>query len=72
MILKSEPKTKDMVLILEELYSYVPTTSVEHSIEVLGQDQSFSVIADDLHYTFLVSVLQLCTFVGALYVRPVA
>lgn len=53
MILKSETKTEDMVSILEDLHSYVPTTSMEQSVEVPGQDVRFTVTADDFHHTLL-------------------
>lgn len=49
-ILKSETSTEDMVSILEDLHSYVPTTSIEHRVVVPGQDDEFSVMVDDFHY----------------------
>lgn len=50
MIFKSETNTEDMVSILEDLHSYVPTTSLKHSVVVPGQDENFTVTADGFHY----------------------
>ena len=55
MTLKSETKTEDMVAILEDLHSYVPTTSrdLQISVEIPGQDEHLTVTEDDFHYTLL-------------------
>ena len=53
MILKSEMKTEDMVSILEDLHSYVPTISTEHLVNVPGEDVPISLTADDFHHTLL-------------------
>ena len=39
--------------ILEDLHSYVPTTSMQHPVEVPGLDEHFTVTADHFHYTLL-------------------
>lgn len=49
-ILKSETSTEDMVSILEDLHSYVPTASIEHRVMVPGQDDKFSVMVHNFHY----------------------
>lgn len=52
-ILKSETKTEDMVCICEDLHSYVPTNSAEHTVEVPGESEKFNVTTDSFHYTLL-------------------
>ena len=50
MILKCESKIEDM---MEELHSFMLTTSTEHDVEVPGSQRTFTTTGDSFHYTLL-------------------
>lgn len=46
-------KTEDMVSICEDLHSYVPSTSTEHTVDIPGGSERFKLTMDHFHYILL-------------------